>query len=141
MTTPLRYRRAVETRWMYKQEATVLRLNKFAVKSRPMAYLRGLGQEIWVEEAPGGRTMPTIRAHDGILYNGQSMSYCLGFTQIYLARAQRDILVLAHELTHALGPSYHGKYFIKRYFPLLWKYAGYSRIFLQDLAAQRGVTL
>lgn len=139
MTTPLRYRRAVETRWMYHKENTVLRGNREAVKQRSMSYLRGFATELWAEEAPGGRTMPTIKAEQGILYGGQYMSYCLGFTEIFMSRAQRNILVLTHELTHALGPSYHGKYFVKRYFPLLWKYAGYSRMFLQDLALERGI--
>jgi hypothetical protein len=50
-------------------------------------------------------------------------------------------LVLIHELTHALGFRYHGKTFVQRYFPLLWKYADYDQQFLIDLAATKGYAL
>jgi len=35
----------------------------------------------------------------------------------------------------------HGKKFIKLYFHLLKKYAGYSRWFLQTVADERGIAL
>jgi hypothetical protein len=69
------------------------------------------------------------------------VSYCEGFTKIVLARSQRNVLVLLHELTHALGPCVHGRKFIKLYFRLLQRYGGFARWFLETVAAERGIVL
>jgi hypothetical protein len=124
---------ARETRWLYRVEWKILNLNREAVKDRKIGYLRTLAQEVWANEAPGGRTMPTILASKGIKYSRGWYSYCEGFTKIVLSRRQRSIMVLLHELTHALGPCIHGKRFVTLYFYLLHKYAGYNRFFLQHL--------
>ena len=65
----------------------------------------------------------------------------MGYTEIVLARGQRTVLVLLHELTHALGPGVHGPKFVRLYFYLLRKYARFSPDFLQGVAAGRGIIL
>lgn len=136
-----RYRNASDTRFLYRLEDTTLRYNSYANADRSMKFLRDLADKVWAAEAPAGRRKPTITADDGVLHGGRAMSYCLGFTEIVLARSQRNVLVLLHELVHALGPIIHGPKFIRLYFKLLQKYAGYSRFFLQYLAADRGISL
>lgn len=133
-----RSRRTRDTRWLYRAENTVLKHNAAAVADTPMAALRRLARRVWRAEAIG-RPMPEIVAGDGEIYGGQRTSYCLGYSRIVLARHHRTPLVLLHELTHALGPSTHGRAFVRLYFRLLWRYAGYSRHFLQLLAEARGI--
>ena len=134
-------RRGHATRWLYQQEARALRFNNFAYEDRPMAYLKRLARKIWAKEAPKGRRFPEIRAGRGCPSRTTLTSYCLGFTEIELARHHRNILVLIHELTHALGPCIHGPRFVSLYFRLLHKYAGYNRWFLQFVAAERNITI
>lgn len=136
-----RHRNARDTRWLYRLEEETLRFNSFANADRSMKFLRDLADKVWAAEAPAGRRKPTITADYGVLHQGRAFSYCEGFTKIVLARSQRNVLVLLHELTHALGPCVHGKKFIKLYFGLLRRWAGYHRWFLQTVAAERGIVL
>jgi hypothetical protein len=126
--------RSSDTRWLYRQEDTTFRYNRYAVAERSMSYLQRLAARIWKVEG-NGRRFPDIAAVNG------GVSWCRGFTEIRLCRGHRNILVLLHELTHALGPCVHGPKFIKTYFPLLQRYGGYSRWFLQGVAAGRGIYL
>jgi len=134
-------RNSRDTRWLYRLEDTTLRYNSFANADRPMAFLREFAERVWAAEAPAGRRKPTITADYGTLHNGRAYSYCEGFTKIVLARSQRNVLVLLHELTHALGPCVHGPKFIRLYFRLLRRWAGYHRWFLETVAAERGIAL
>ena len=117
-----------------------MRGNARADRLRSMEYLRRLAKEVWDGEAPS-RRFPDIVAGRGIKYGGTLLSYCLGYTRVVLARNQRSILVLLHELTHALGPVNHGAKFVKLYFRLLEKYAKYDWRLLQGVAAERGIVL
>ena len=128
-------RRARDTRWLYRQEDTTFRHNRFALAERPMKFLRRLAARVWKREAPAGRRLPGIAAVAG------TESWCAGFTDIGLSRRHRNVLVLLHELTHALGPCVHGPKFVRLYFRLLREYAGYSRHFLQGVASGRGIYL
>lgn len=136
-----RARRARATRWLYRVEATAFKYNSYANEPRSINFLRTLAARVWKAEAPKGKRMPTIKATNGLRYGGVYTSFCIGFTHIELARHHRNILVLLHELTHALGPCQHGPRFVQRYFPLLWKYANYNRFFLQGVAAERNIVL
>jgi hypothetical protein len=136
-----RYRNAKDTRWLYRLEDRTLKYNRFANADRPMGELRKIADRVWAAEAPAGRRKPTIRGTDGVRYGGKQYSFCAGFTDIVLARAQRNVLVLLHEITHALGPCVHGEKFIRLYFRLLHKYGGFHRVFLQTIAAERGISL
>ena len=136
-----RYRNSLDTRWLYRQEDAVLRYNSYANADRSMSFLREVLDHVWAAVAPTGRRKPTITADRGTLHNGRAVSYCEGFTKIVLARSQRNVLVLLHEVTHALGPCVHGRKFVKLYFRLLRKFGGYNLWFLQTLAAERGIVL
>lgn len=127
-------KRARDTRWLYRLEDTALSFNELANEDRPIGYLRELARRVWNVEAPN-RTIPHIVAGSRMRY-----SYCCG-NNIVLARHHRTILVLLHELTHALGPCVHGPRFIRLYFRLLHKWAGYNRWFLQQIAAERGILI
>lgn len=140
MSERTRALRARDTRWLYRVESTALAWNREANRDTPMARLRALARRVWRAEAPG-RPLPRIRAGRGVSSGGALSSYCEGYSEIVLARHHRTPLVLLHELTHALGPATHGARFVRRYFGLLWRYAGYSRWFLQQLAESRGVRL
>jgi len=139
-TMRARYRNAKDTRWLYRLEDRTLKYNRFANADRPMDELRKIADRVWAAEG-GSRRKPTIRGTDGVRYGGKQYSFCSGFTDIVLARAQRNVLVLLHELSHALGPCVHGSKFIKLYFRLLHKFGGYNRPFLQSVAAERGIAL
>ena len=134
-------RRAAETRWLYRIENEALASNEHANKLRDMRYLKRLARKVWDEEAPSGRKFPTIEAGKGVWYSGAWLSYCLGYTQIVLTKKHRNILVMLHELTHALGPCVHGPKFVRLYFYLLRKYARFNSDFLQGVAAGRGIVL
>lgn len=126
--------RASDTRWLYRIEDGSFRFNRHANRERSMDYLRRLAARVWTREAPN-RTLPSILSIDG------GVSWCQGYSKIRLCRGHRNILVLLHELTHALGPCVHGPRFVKLYFRLLNQYAGYARPFLQGVAAGRGITV
>ena len=134
-------RRAVQTRWLYSMESTMLKGNVYANCDMPMEYLRRLAKRVWASEAPQGRKFPSITAADGLQWGGRLTSYCMGFTEIVIARHHRTVLVLLHELTHALGPCQHGEKFVKLYFKLLEKYGRYDPSLLQGVAAGRGIVL
>mgnify|MGYP001563594160 CR=1 FL=1 len=134
-------RRAVQTRWMYRMESTMLKANVYANCDMPMAYLRRLAGRVWNSEAPQGRKVPNIKAGRGEFYYDRLASSCAGYTEIVLARDHRTVLVLLHELTHALGPCVHGAKFVKLYFYLLGKYGRFHRDLLQGVAAGRGIVL
>ena len=135
-------RRAAETRWLYRIEREFLHTtNDYANRTISMKRLNRLAKRVWAAEAPEGRRFPTITAGKGVMYGGAWLSYCLGYTEIVLARGQRNILVMLHELTHALGPCVHGPKFVKLYFYLLRKYARFHGDFLQGVAAGRGIVL
>lgn len=138
MATP--QKTAAQTRWLYRVEARALRYNKFANQDRSIDFLRDFAEKVWKKESRG-RRMPVIKATNGLKYGGTLTSFCLGFTHIELARHHRNVLVLLHELTHAMGPCLHGPKFIKVYFPLLWKYGGFNRVFIESIAAERNVVL
>ena len=135
-------RRAAETRWLYRIEREFLQTtNEYASKQRDLPFLERLAHRVWNAEAPAGRKFPSIEFGKGVSYGGSWLSYCLGYTQIVLSKGQRDVLVLLHELTHALGPGVHGPRFVKLYFYLLRKYARFNHDFLQGVAAGRGIVL
>ena len=134
-------RRAAETRWLYRMESTMLSGNVYANCDMPIEYLRRLAKRVWDAEAPKGRRLPKIVANDGLFWQGRFTSYCEGFTYIAIARHHRTVLVLLHELTHALGPCVHGAKFVKLYFYLLGKYGRFHRDLLQGVAAGRGIVL
>ena len=143
-------RRGHATRWLYQQEARVLKFNKEAMRRRPIEELRAIARKIWKVEG-SKRKLPNIYATNGLWdakapwdnrkQKGKWTSFCLGYSHIELARHHRTLLVLIHELTHALGPCIHGPRFVSLYFRLLHKYAGYNRWFLQFVAAERNITI
>ncbi len=134
-------RTASDTRWLYRIESSLFANNEYANEERPIESLRRLARRVWKAEAQPGRKFPSIKTGDGCKVRGGWTSYCMGYTQIVLARRHRDILVLLHELTHALGPCVHGSKFVKLYFYLLRKYARFDESFLQGVAAGRGIVL
>lgn len=139
----IQHQRASETRWLYRLENTALKYNRSANADRSIFYLRRMAERVWRREAPANRRLPDIYATDGLWDKGiqRYTSFCLGYTHIELARHHRTVLVLLHELTHALGPCHHNARFVKLYFDLLNKYAGFSRWFLQGLAAERNILI
>jgi hypothetical protein len=139
--TNIRIRRAAQTRWLYRVETRAFGYNSYANRDRGIEELRKLAARVWQREAPKGRAFPSIKAGDGVMHGEHLTSYCAGFTEIVLCRTHRNILVLLHELTHALGPCQHGEAFVKLYFGLLNRWARFNMHFLQGVAAERGIVL
>lgn len=125
-------RRARDTRWLYRLEDKTFKFNKYANGLRSMKFLREFADKVWKREGKG-RRMPAISSVSG------GVSWCRGFTEIALCKGHQNILVLLHELTHALGPCVHGPKFVRLYFRLLREYAGYSKPFLDGVASGRGI--
>ena len=114
-----------DTRRVYLFEAQYFRGHSLS-RSIPMAKLRRIATKIWRDLfSTSGRDyypLPNIRAGRGVKYNGLLYSYYLSNDSITLARNQRNIVVLIHELTHALGYDDHDKAFVNQYFKLLRKF-------------------
>jgi len=95
-------------------------------RNMPMAKLRRIAMKIWHDLfSTSGRDyypLPNIRAGRGVKYNGSLYSYYEKYYGIVLARNQRNIVILIHELTHALGYDDHDKAFVNQYFKLLRKF-------------------
>lgn len=111
--------KARDTRYVYAWE-----MQTFRGASRVSIHrLRRLAQRVWSEcrvRAP----LPRIVAGRGTPYHGRLYSYCDG-TQIVLARNERQVFVLLHELTHAMGYDDHDASFLRQYQRLLRRYAGW----------------
>lgn len=110
------------TRRLYKFEAEFFR-GHVLNKSVPMIDLRRLARQIWLDLDQPIKTLPKIRAGRGTLYNGSLYSYYQEDGGIVLARNQRTIPILIHELVHALGFDDHNRNFVDAYFILLRKWA------------------
>lgn len=85
----------------------------------PIAVLRRLAKRIWREQTGRRDQCPTIVAGNGCRQNNRWISYCEGRSKIVLARHERRIPVLIHEMAHALGPETHGRAFERRFFVLM----------------------
>ena len=123
-------RRALYTKAVYQWEREFLDLHPRMNAALPMPALQRLARRIWRSHG-NGKTMPKIVAGQGLASDARRQSY---YTirvdntepRIILARHQRRVGVLLHELAHALGDyrEYdHGPAFTNRYFHLLGQYA------------------
>lgn len=118
MTTSARW----NTRRLYKFESEFFRGN-FLNRPRSIVVLRLLAAKIWRAHSIRGQVMPRIVCGRGVLYNGSLYSYYQEDDKIVLARNQRTIPILLHELVHALGYDDHDRMFVDAYFRLLREYA------------------
>lgn len=118
----IRYRRMVDTRRLYKLEDDMYYDRRYRVltKQRPYAFLLNLAKTIWKKEKVRN-VMPELRFGAGTPHGGSLYSWCDGET-IELAKSQRDVITLIHELVHGMGFDYHDKGFVRREMELLKKY-------------------
>lgn len=117
-TTPAQ--KARDTRFVYTWEFTTFR----GARRLRMATLRRLAQRVWRDARCRG-PLPTIVAGRGTPYHGRLYSYCED-GRIVLARNERQVYVLLHELTHAIGYDDHDAAFLRQYQRWLRRYAGWS---------------
>ena len=122
----------VETRRLYRFEAAVFlpgeELAKYASRPRSEKFLKNLATKVWKKHGRKNVGVPNIEITEG------TFSYCLGYSDIVLARAtntrfnlpHNTVDVLLHELTHAMGYQTHGKSFVKKYVQLLVEYGKLS---------------
>jgi len=114
-------RRAAETKKLYLFEELWVP----AGPDLPIARLRTLARRIWLDAGRSEATLPSITAGEGVRQGSRLLSYCWGprsAQAIVLARSQRNPRTLIHEMTHALGPSTHGRAFKRLYEDLLGRY-------------------
>lgn len=103
------HRRAVDTRRLYRFEDTT-HFGRWLEQPRRMPCLRRWALRLW---ALYGRAHALrVAAGRGTPYGGKLFSYCMGTSYIQLARHERTLKVLAHELVHALGYPYHNRAFV-----------------------------
>lgn len=87
--------------------------------SLPIASLRALARRVWRNHGKG--QMPKIVAGDG--FRRPRLSYYQEGGLIVMARNQRNVVVILHELAHALDDDVtHGRGFQNRYADLLGRY-------------------
>lgn len=116
-----RYKRAVETRRLYKFEAVFSRaLPVETRRDRSISELRDISELVWAKHGRKWCRIPDVVCAP----DDAQFSYCQGFSKIALLRAHRNLAVLLHELTHAIGYAGHGKRFVNRYVALLVDYGG-----------------
>lgn len=118
-----------DTRRLYQWEAQQYRGRPTVAMSRLHALLR----RVWRDLCPQ-TPCPVLRAGRGTRYHGRWYSYYDG-TEIVLARNERTVPILLHELTHALGHDVHDAAFRDQYAHLLQRYGG--RTGRQDATALR----
>lgn len=107
-----RYKDGIDTRRLYKFEDEYLStLNLTQIRS--IDELRQFANRVMPNP-------PKIVAHKGTYYNGRYLSYQCD-DGIFLARNQRELLTLVHELVHAMGYDYHDKKFVRVYLRRLCK--------------------
>jgi hypothetical protein len=95
------------------------------LKIRTMPQLRRLARRLWEDQKTARPdAVPQILAGRGAYQSGRWLSYCEGRRKIVLARHERNLRTLIHELTHAIGFGTHGAGFRQRYFALLARYGG-----------------
>lgn len=137
----IHHRRAGGTKWLINAEAGVLSCNAWATKPRTIHFLRRLMTEVWAHESPAGKSIPALAFGEGMWYRDGFVSYCQGHSKIELACDQRNVLILIHEVTHALGHRWHNDGFIRRYLGLLRKYGRYDANVIAELAESRRIRL
>lgn len=108
--------KARDTRRVYAWEMQAFR----GAPRTSITMLRRLAQRVW-RELKVTRPLPEIVAGRGTPYHGRLYSYYDG-TRIVLARNERQVFVLLHELTHALGHEDHDSRFRRQYQALLQRY-------------------
>jgi len=104
--------RSSDTRKVYAMEAMEFKGHSIK-KSTPIAGLRSWLEEHW----PSASSRPRLIAHRGVRYLGALYSWYDPETHtIGLARNQRNLLTLVHEMTHAKGYGDHDNTFQRIYF-------------------------
>lgn len=118
----IRYRKMVDTRRLYKLENDMYYDRRYAelTKQRTYKFISTLAKKIWKGEKIK-HTMPEVKFGKGTPHCGAMYSWCDGDT-IELARTQRDVLTLIHELVHGIGFDDHDKKFVRKEMELLQKY-------------------
>ena len=113
-----RYKQMVDTRRVYGLETDMYYDPRFEyiTRQRSLGYLVRYAQKIWKGEKCK-KPLPLIRFGKGM----QKYSWCDGEI-LELAKYQRDILTLVHELVHAIGYDDHDKNFAAKELVLLTKY-------------------
>jgi len=115
----LPHRRGVMTRRVYRFEEKYLSTLKELNKQRSLRELTAVAESLWKKYYRGKRKMPTIRFGAGDCSLGYPLSYTEGYSTIELCPGQQNLMVMIHELTHAIGPSQHGIAFTRAYVNIL----------------------
>ncbi len=106
----------IKTRNLYNFEDVYFK-NTFFSRDLSMNILRKQAFRVW-KIFGKNKEFPKIVADRGTFYNGRYLSYSQG-NDIRLARNQRNIITLMHEITHALGFEFHNKKFVDMEFSIL----------------------
>ncbi len=129
---------AYQTKIIYKFEQEAFKFHEFA-KMRSIQELRDIAMKIWNHSNRRKKRELEIVCGKGLKYNGRYLSYCQELSRskvrIVLARNQRDIVTLIHEIVHAQGYGDHCKKFVKKVLFYL-EFMGYDRSELRSLAKQ-----
>lgn len=121
-------KRGIETRRLYSFEANSKAISKYAQRNRSLRFLLSVADEVWAKHGRKGRGVPAVAFGEGTPHGASVASYCEGFRYIELVEGQRNVVVLVHELTHAMGyGNPHGNGFVRKYFDLLVEFGRCER--------------
>lgn len=128
-------RSARHTKLAYRFDQVMRPMPTRLIKDRSIGTLRNLAGVVARWEAPDRAHRLEVVAGRGLPASvGGFTSYCAG-NRIELARHQRSLIVLLHELAHWLTPPSridHGPSFMRTYMRLLHRYAGMRRYHLNE---------
>lgn len=129
---------ACNTRSIYRFEQNAFKFHDFG-KMRSIDELRNIAAKLWNTKNRRKTRKLEIVCGRGSKYNGRYLSYCQEINKnkirIVLARNQRDIVTLIHEIVHAQGYDDHCERFVRKVLFYL-SYMGYNRSDLRTLAKE-----
>ena len=114
----------VSTRRLYKfEEIFSKELPAYVKRQRSLPFLKYMLKDVWLKHGRKGVKHPELAFGEGTPHEGERVSFCDGYSQIELVVGDRNVLILLHEITHALGfGNPHGKGFVRKYVELLVEY-------------------
>lgn len=125
------------TNKIYKFEALAFRYHPFG-KIYSIEELRYIANKIWKHRNKRKHQDLVIVCGQGVLQNGRYLSYYQHtgkHHKVVLARNQRDIVTLVHEIVHAQGYDDHDDRFVKKVLFYL-EYLGYNKSELRTIAKE-----
>ena len=119
---------------LYDFENQILHITPWYEHEHSFDLMYALLWGIWVGEHGSLDGCPKLskKEHPQVISNGVTTSfYDLDTHTIHLVEGHRNLIILAHEITHSMGQHKHDWRFRKLYFHLLDRYIGIKKSWLE----------